>query len=216
MEEGGAVRLFATVTNTPAYFQWFFNETTAIGGPTTNSSLVLSNLQSSSSGAYTVVVTNVAGAVTSTPAMLSVIPRVERRPVPGVLAQGEVGSSLNMDCAETLGQFAYWRTFDTVELASGSGWCLDVSMPLPVQRFYRAWQTGASSANPTLTFHLIPGLTLTGDVGSQVRVDGINQFGPTDAWFTLDMVTLTNTTQLYFDVSVVGQPARLYRLVPIP
>lgn len=27
---------------------------------------------------------------------------------------------------------------------------------------------------------------------------------------------LTNTSQLYFDVSAVGQPARLYRLVPLP
>jgi hypothetical protein len=49
-----------------------------------------------------------------------------------------------------------------------------------------------------------------------VRVDAINQFGPTDAWFTLATVTLTNTTQLYFDTSAIGQPPRLYRLVPVP
>jgi len=69
---------------------------------------------------------------------------------------------------------------------------------------------------PTPELHLVPAITLSGSVGSQVRVDGINQFGPTDAWFTVDTVTLTNTSQLYFDVSVVGQPNRLYRLVPLP
>ena len=51
---------------------------------------------------------------------------------------------------------------------------------------------------------------------NQVRVDGINQFGPIEAWFTLATVTLTNPSQLYFDVSALGQPARLYRLVPLP
>jgi hypothetical protein len=29
-------------------------------------------------------------------------------------------------------------------------------------------------------------------------------------------VTLTNTSQLYFDVSAPGQPPRLYRLVQVP
>jgi hypothetical protein len=57
---------------------------------------------------------------------------------------------------------------------------------------------------------------LTGSVGSSLRADYINQFGPTDAWVALDTVTLTNTPQLYFDVSAPGQPPRLYRLVEVP
>jgi hypothetical protein len=36
------------------------------------------------------------------------------------------------------------------------------------------------------------------------------------AWVTLDAVTLTNTSQLYSDISAPGQPPRLYRLVPSP
>lgn len=62
----------------------------------------------------------------------------------------------------------------------------------------------------------LPAVTLTGKVDDQIRVDGINQFGPTDAWFTLDTVTLTNTSQLYFDVSAAGQAPRLYRQEAIP
>ena len=63
---------------------------------------------------------------------------------------------------------------------------------------------------------MVPAITLTGSPGDKVRVDGINQFGSIDAWFTLDTVTLTNTVQLYFDVSAPGQLGRLYRLVPVP
>ena len=101
-------------------------------------------------------------------------------------------------------------------LASPPEFCFDLSVPLPPQRFYRAWQAGAPTVIPALDLHMIPALTLTGGVGSKVRVDGINAIGPTDAWFTLDTVTLTNTSQLYFDVSVIGQPQRLYRLIPVP
>jgi len=69
---------------------------------------------------------------------------------------------------------------------------------------------------PSLDLHLIPAITLTGNMGDSWRLDYINQFGPIDAWVTLNTVTLTNTSQLYFDVSCVGQPQRLYRLVQVP
>jgi hypothetical protein len=49
-----------------------------------------------------------------------------------------------------------------------------------------------------------------------VRLDYINRFGPIGAWVTLATVSLTNTSQLYFDVSAPGGPQRLYRLVPSP
>jgi len=45
--------------------------------------------------------------------------------------------------------------------------------------------------------------------------NAIDQFGPIDAWFTLATVTLTNTSQLYFDTSAWQQPPRLYRLVQL-
>jgi hypothetical protein len=59
-------------------------------------------------------------------------------------------------------------------------------------------------------------ISLTGNMGDSLRLDYINQFGPTDAWVTLATVTLTCTSQLYFDVSAPGQPQRLYRIVPLP
>jgi hypothetical protein len=69
---------------------------------------------------------------------------------------------------------------------------------------------------PSLELHIVPAITLTGNIGDSLRFDYINQFGPTDAWVTLDTITLTNTSQLYFDVSAIGQPPRLWRIVPVP
>jgi alpha-tubulin suppressor-like RCC1 family protein len=199
----------------PLAYGWFFNGTTLLGGAT-NSVLQLADVRSSQTGAYTVVVTNIAGAVTSPPAVLSVIPAVERRLVPALTLMGRPGSSLNLQDAEALTPSPPWATFDNVALTNTSQWYFDLSTPLPPQRFYRAWQPGPSSAAPALDLHMAPALTLTGAVGSTVRVDCINQFGPTDAWVTLDTVTLTNTSQLYFDVSAIGQPLRLWRIVPVP
>jgi hypothetical protein len=107
-------------------------------------------------------------------------------------------------------------TFDNVALTNTSQWHFDLSTPLQPQRFYRASQPGPSSVPPALDLHMVPALTLTGAVGSSVRVDYINKFGPTDAWVTLATVTLTNTSQLYIDLSAIGQPPRLWRLMPMP
>ena len=131
--------------------------------------------------------------------MLNVIAAVERRPVPGVKVMGEAGSLLNVDYANSLSPAPNWTTLGSVSLTSTSQYCFDLTLPLPPQRFYRAWQTGTPGVIPSLDLHLVPAITLTGNVGDSVRLDCINQFGPIDAWFTLDTVTLTNTSQLYFD-----------------
>ena len=216
-ETGATVEFYVNATNTlPLSYQWFFNSTIAITGSTTNCALLLTNVQPSQAGAYTVVVTNIAGAVTSPPAMLSVIPPVERRTVPALTLMGQPGSLLNLNDADAVGPSPHWATFDSVMLTNTSQWYFDLSTPLPPQRIYRAWQTGVPGVIPSLNLKMAPAITLTGTVGSSVRVDYINQFGPIDAWVALATVPLTSTSQLYFDVSVPGQPRRLYRLVQVP
>jgi hypothetical protein len=164
-----------------------------------------------------VVATNQYGGVTSAPVTLSVIPPVERRLAAGVKLMGEAGSLLNVDYANSLSATPNWLPLDTVTLASTSQYCFDASEPLPPQRFYRAWQTGTPSLVPSLSLlGIAPAITLTGNIGHSVRLDYINQYGPTDAWVTLATVTLTNASQLYFDTSAPGQPQRLYRLVQVP
>ena len=123
---------------------------------------------------------------------------------------------LNLDYVNALSSAPDWLPLGVVSLTTSPQIYFDLSEPLPMERFYRAWQTGSPSVVPKLDLHMIPALTLTGSPDDKIRVDGINQFGPTDAWFPLDTVTLTNTSQFYFDVTAPGKPQRLYRLVPMP
>ena len=101
-------------------------------------------------------------------------------------------------------------------LSNNSQFYFDLTAALPSQRFYRAWQAGAPSVVPSLNLNFVPAITLTGNIGDQLQVNCINQFGPTNAWVALATVTLTNTSQLYIDVSSISQPTRLYRIVPVP
>jgi chitodextrinase len=214
VEDGCVVNFAARVTGIPSpSYQWFFNGN-AIAGYTNR--LCLSGIQASNVGAYTLVVGNAWGAVTSAPAMLNVIAPVQRRPVPAVNLMAQPGSSVGLDYCDVPGSTADWTTVATMTLSNNSQFYFDVSEPLPPQRFYRVWQTGTPGVVPSLNLNFVPAITLTGDVGSSLRLDYINVIGPTDAWVTLDTVTLTNTSQLYFDVSMLGQPARLYRIVPVP
>jgi uncharacterized repeat protein (TIGR03803 family) len=194
---------------------WYLNDTNLLSC-STNCELALPSVRLSQSGAYTVVVSNVFGAVTSAPALLNVIAAVERRPVPGVKATSEPGSLLNVYYADSLSAPPNWTTLGAISLTNTSQYYFDLTVPLPPQRLYRAWQTGTPGVVPSLDLHLVPAITLTGIIGHSVRLDYINQYGPIDAWVTLDTVTLTNVSQLYFDVSALGQPQRLYRLVPLP
>jgi hypothetical protein len=178
--------------------------------------MTLSNAQFSLSGAWTVVVTNLFGAVTSSPAMLGVIAPVERRPVPGVKVTGQPGSVWDVVYASSLSPVANWSVLGSVSLSITPQYCFDLTVPLPPQRFYRAQETADPLVFPVLGLSMVPAITLTGSIGGSVRVDYINRFGPTDAWVTLATVTLTNTSQLYFDLSAPGQPQRLYRIVPTP
>ena len=92
----------------------------------------------------------------------------------------------------------------------------ELATPLPSCRFYRATQITVPGMPQNLEEGLATKVTLTGVVGGKVRVDYINQFGPTDAWQTLDTAVMTNTSQPYFDFTMFHQPARLYRLVQVP
>jgi hypothetical protein len=199
----------------PLFYLWYLNATNLLSSGT-NWQLALPNLQLSQSGAYTVVISNASGTVTSAPAMLNVIAPVERRPVPGVEVTGQTGSFVNVDYADSLSPAPNWTPLGSVILTSTPQYCVDLTLRLPPQRFYRAWQTGTTGVRPSLDLLPVPAITLTGTIGGSVRVDYINQFGPTDAWVTLATVPLTNTSQLYFDTSSIGQPARLYRLVQVP
>jgi len=213
-ETGSHVWNFVEVANTPpgTVYQWFFGGDTVPDA--TNSSLSLANLQPSQAGAYTVVVTNQFGAATSAPSLLSVIPPVAKKIVPALNCAGELGNLLHLDYTDGVQAGAQWMPLSHFTLTSKPQIDFDLSEPLPPQRYYRAWQT--NGPQPALDIRLATEIALTGLIGASVRIDYINAIGPTNAWITLDTVTLTNSPQLYFDLTAFRQPARLYRLVSSP
>jgi uncharacterized repeat protein (TIGR03803 family) len=216
VEAGGSIAFTMQATGSrPFGYMWLCNDTNLLGTFATNF-LQLSEVQIAQSGAYTLVLTNTFGAFTSAPVMLSVIPIVERRLVPGIKLTGRVGDSWNVEWSDFLGAAADWENLGAVSLSSTTQFCFDASLPLPSARFYRASAASGPAEAPTLNLNFYPALTVNGAIGSSVRVDSINPVGPTDAWIALGTVKLTNTSQLYFDVSAPGQPTRLYRIVPMP
>ena len=215
-ETGSTIGFSVVANQTPLpIYSWFFNGTNALSSGT-NSFLDLPGVQPSQAGAYSVVISNVFGAVTSSPALLSVIPPVPKTTVPAINLTGEAGSLLHLSCADTPGPGALWQELIPVTLTATQQFYPELTLPLPSARFYRAWQTTVPSVKPALQMIEATEITLTGAIGSHLRIDCINRFGPTDAWVTLDTATLTNTTQPYFDYTMFCQPARLYRLVAVP
>ena len=117
-EVGSAVGLRVGASSPlPLLYLWYLNWTNLINC-STNCELALPSVQFSHSGAYTVVITNALGAVTSAPAMLNVIAPVERRPVWGVKVTGESGSLLNVDYADSPRPTPNWNTLGSVSLTS--------------------------------------------------------------------------------------------------
>lgn len=212
-EAGRTANLSVNATGPgPLTYCWYFNQTNLLS-VSTNANLRLDMLQETNSGAYSVVITNIFGAVTSAPAMLNVIRPVPRRPVPGIKLLASAGTLLNLEWS---GNFSFpWASRAHVLMNSSAEWYFDVLLPPNTSMFYRAWQTN-SGPGAVLQMNVVPALGLEGVAGKSVRIDYINQFGPVDAWQTVDTVALTNSSQMYFDTSAIGQPPRLWRVVPLP
>ena len=214
-EMGSVVTLNSRVTSaSPLTYRWFFNGNPLAGSNTNR--LRLAGVQPENTGTYTLVVSNANGGVSSAAVVLNVITPVPRRQVPAVSLTAQPGTTLGLDCSDAVGAGAHWTTLATTTATNSSQSYYDVSDPLPTQRFYRVWKTGTIGGTPAMALNFVNGITLTGNVGSNLRLDCINAIGPTNAWVTIETVTLTNTSQLYLDSSILGQSGRLYRIVPGP
>ncbi|MBE0540982.1 MAG: hypothetical protein IH623_06325, partial [Verrucomicrobia bacterium] len=73
VEEGGTVEFRVETIGYPETYQWYFNAIHLLAGET-NAVLRLDSAQLAHAGSYTVIIANDAGAVTSPPASLTVIP----------------------------------------------------------------------------------------------------------------------------------------------
>jgi hypothetical protein len=143
-ELGNCAWFSVAVTNAPpetTRYQWYFGGTSTLTNAT-NSYLVLLVVQPAQAGACSVVVTNAWMAVTSDPALLSIIPAVTRRTVPAVGLSSGTGSLPPLEYVDQLPAApSRWSSLTNVALSGAAPLCFDISQPLPAQRFYRALQT---------------------------------------------------------------------------
>ncbi len=208
-----AVLRVEAIGEAPMTYQWLSNGTGLLApGPL----LELTNLQPENSGIYTVIISNHWGSVTSAPAMLNVIPPAPIASAPTLVASTSSGTVVNLEYAGQMDSVMNWQPLAELVPSTNFGPVYIDWPPVSSNRFFRAWQTNGAIQPPLLSMRLVPAITLTGTIGNSIRIDSINQIGPTDAWVTLATVTLTNTSQEYFDTSAIGQPPRLYRLSPGP
>ena len=135
---------FGVVANNAAGYQWNFNGNPLSGA--TNSTLALSSVQTGNAGNYSVVVSNVAGAITSAVANLAVIPNFALAANPtssgaltstGFVMQFSVPASCTYVVSAT-SDFANWTPLSTnVASVSGNVTFTDSTAANHRSRFYR-------------------------------------------------------------------------------
>jgi hypothetical protein len=93
--QAGSGAWFHTLTggDPPLYYQWIIDQTNLIAADTNLAGLLLTNVQFSDAGSYSVVVTNIYGSVTSAPASL--------------IIYSNATPTLTVDSASTNGQFQF-------------------------------------------------------------------------------------------------------------
>jgi len=147
---GSTARFTVTASGTPPLeFQWY-KEDQPIPGATA-ASLVLENVASAHSGAYSVQVRNAVNSVRSEPAALAVLrppptparlSNFSRRPDGTVefTLQGEAGRTYRIEASS---DFAVWHTLDSVTAVDATLTFRDVTAAQASIRFYRAVALGS-------------------------------------------------------------------------
>jgi hypothetical protein len=137
---GGFVLLSAMARGyAPLGYQWFFNQTNLLAGETWPS-LRLTNVQPNQAGAYTMVVTNPVGSVTSAPALLSVAPVLTVQAAPVVYMTAGVGFTYSLQYINEVGPTNAWVTLATLTITNNPQLYVDFSAIGQPTRFYRLVQ----------------------------------------------------------------------------
>jgi hypothetical protein len=127
----------------PLHYQWFFNETNALVGAN-SSALALTNVQPPNVGYYLVRITNIAGAITSTPALLQLQGLPNYTTEPPVFSVALSGLDLTLTLAPDNRQRTVlsssnlldWETFSIVSPSAAQD-VLSLSVTNPPHRFFR-------------------------------------------------------------------------------
>jgi hypothetical protein len=140
--QGTNVTFTAVASGTgPLSYQWVFNGTSIITNAT-SATLMLTNVTTSQSGAYTIFVSNSVGSVSKTANLLVYEPAVFSVNVcAGLTIQGAVGWPYQIQDANALGGTNPWQTLTNLALPSSPYIWFDLQSESPSSRFYRTMVT---------------------------------------------------------------------------
>jgi hypothetical protein len=134
---GQSVTLSVNATGAPpVIYQWLQNGTPIQGA--TGSSLVLTNLQLTNAGNYSVVISNSYGSITSSNAYLTINPAgVSLALYPGITVAGVAGFTYGIQYNTNLGNTNGWQGITNVTLVTPTQIWYDSLPATQGQRFYR-------------------------------------------------------------------------------
>jgi hypothetical protein len=124
------------VSNSPLSYQWLKNSTPIEGA--SGSSLLLTNLQATNAGNYSVVITNDCGSTTSSNAYLTVNPAgVSLALYSGITIDGVVGLTDGIQYSTDLSNTNDWQGMTNLTLSVPTELWFDVQPANQLQRYYR-------------------------------------------------------------------------------
>lgn len=223
--QGATARFSVAATSAdPLTYQWRFNgQPMANGGRfsgVSTAELTISSAQPPDEGQYSVVVSNVAGAVTSVPAALTVItpPVITQHPVTVVVLPGRPAEFSVLAGGREL---TYQWKFDGQDLPGATGPVLRISESWPADvgayTVVVANLAASVSSSPAglwledLKFYA--GVNVVAPVGSRCRIDYSTNLTQWTVWTNL---TIQSTPQVLIDYDSPDHPVRHYRTVPPP
>src|SRR5208282_2563531 len=195
------------VGSPPLVYQWVFNGTTAIDGAT-NAGLSLANVQSTQAGAYSVTVTDLYGAVTSAPAVLTVTgvpPAIVASPASLVVPVGGT-AGFQVEATGSSPLVYQWLFNGTTAIAGATSSVLSLAnIQLTQAGAYSVTVSnpyGAVTSAPALLQVLPPGIVVTNCTEAALRAAIAG--GGTVTFACDGTITLTNTITIATDTWLDG------------
>jgi len=210
----------------PVFYQWMLNNSNILGA--TSSTYTITNAAVQDLGVYFVVITNLAGSVTSSNATLTMYPFLAS-PFSGTTAIWGQNANLSVGPAGT-GPFFYQWYESGVQINGATNQTYTISsVQFTNAGFYSVVVSSALGSvtntpaqlvvNPAgVSLGMYPGVTITGTVGYGYSIQSTPDLSNTNGWMTITNLTLQQTQQIWFDSSInaytPANPQRFYRVVP--